>query len=189
MAIGNRQYPLLEYPQIAFAGRTFYAAFGLEGMNEAYNSQLGLQPATRRVLLERMLAWLNMEPGVATVADTTPPGMNGSTVLTAHYVPPSDAARTQLAQDTTAILYRWDFGDGSPYVAFGSDFVGHSYLCAGDNVHTVRVEVTDDRGAVAIGSLAVDVSHTCTTEPVTQRITSCRRQQALVTQRQAPSPE
>ena len=166
VAIGNRQYPLLEYPQIAFAGRTFYAAFGLEGMSEAYNSQLGLQPATRRLLLERMLAWLNMEPGVATVADTTPPGMNGSTVLTAHYVPPSDAARTQLAQATTAILYRWDFGDGSRFVAFGSDFVGHSYLCTADNVHTVRVEVVDDRGTVAIGSLAVDASHTCTTEPV-----------------------
>jgi hypothetical protein len=108
-----------------------------------------------------------MEPGVAIVADTTPSDMHGSTLLTARYTPPADAIRTQPAQTGGAVLYRWDFGDGTPFVAYSNDFVGHSYLCAADNLHTVRVQITDDRGAVALGSVVVDASQTCTTEPVT----------------------
>jgi hypothetical protein len=166
VAVARRQYPSLEYPQIAFAGRSFYAAFGLEGMSEAFNTTLSLQPTSRAALLNRILLWLNIEPGVATLAETTPAGMSGLTVFTAHYAPPVTATREQPAQMAGAVRYRWDFGDGSPIAAWWNDVAGHSYLCGANNIYTVRVEATDDLGNVAIGSTLVDASSTCSTEPV-----------------------
>ena len=56
-----------------------------------------------------------------------------------------------------AVSYRWDFGDGTTYVGpFANNVVAHSYVTCGS--HTVRVEVVDSLGNVAIGTLEVDVS-------------------------------
>jgi hypothetical protein len=62
------------------------------------------------------------------------------------------------------ISYRWDFGDGSPYVSSASASAGHRYVCAknpADNVHSVRVEVRDSLGNVTLGSQVVDAAASC----------------------------
>ena len=61
------------------------------------------------------------------------------------------------------VQYRWDFGDGSPYVVSVGPQASHQYLCGADNQHTMRVELTDNYGTVIIGSKDVDVSKSCAT--------------------------
>lgn len=59
--------------------------------------------------------------------------------------------------DGTITAYRWDFGDGSPIVDFGtlSAVVQHSYMSAG--AYTATLTVVDDQGATNSASVAVDV--------------------------------
>jgi len=61
----------------------------------------------------------------------------------------------------TGETYRWDFGDGTPYSeAFTSSQASHTYNTCG--VYTVRVEVTDSWGNVAISAYQASVDN-CTT--------------------------
>jgi PKD repeat protein len=71
-----------------------------------------------------------------------------------------EAEVTSNITGTTGISYRWDFGDGSPFVSSGdSDETGHHYEVCG--VYTVRVEATDSWGNVAIGSTQIEVTEGC----------------------------
>ena len=167
VAVANRQLPSLELAQIAFAGRSLYAAFGLEGMSETVNSITGIQPTTRSQWLGAILAWLGSEPGTVTLANTTPAGVAGVTVFAAGYTAPG-ATQSALAPNAgLAVHHRWDFGDGSPFLAWASNISSHTYVCGADNTYTVRVEVVDSLGNVALGVQEMDVAASCSTEPVT----------------------
>jgi subtilisin family serine protease len=144
----NREQPALENPGVVNNGRSAYASFGLQDMAESDDM------TTRSEFLGLLLNWANSEAETATIADTTDPGVTGVTVFTATY----GATR---AADAQAVSYRWDFGDGSDYVPTTGNEAEHTYTCGDNNVYTVRVEITDDMGNVAIGSGSFDVSDTC----------------------------
>jgi len=169
VAVTNRQVPSLELPQIAFTGRSFYAAFGLEGMSEIPKPYSDVQPTTRAGLIQTALGWLMSEPGAATLADTTPAGLRGVTMFTASYSAPANAASALASSTSVAVGYRWDFGDGSPFLLWNSTSSSHVYSCAADNLYTVRVEVEDSNGNTTISARDVDVSASCSTEPVTSK--------------------
>jgi len=54
-----------------------------------------------------------------------------------------------------AVMYRWDFGDGSEYVATTGDAVSYQYKVPGN--YYARVEVTDEYGHTAV-SMPVKVT-------------------------------
>lgn len=149
VAVINRDQPTLENPGVVNHGRAAYASFGLEDMAE------GDGMTTRSELLGLFLNWATSEAGAASLADTTDPGVTGVTVFTATYGEPTRAAAAQ------AVSYRWDFGDGSDYVATTVNTAEHTYTCGDNNVYTVRVEITDDMGNMAIGGGDFDVSGSC----------------------------
>lgn len=162
VAIANRQQPSLENPGITYEGRTVYASFGLEGMSNAVSASLGFTPTTRSELLGTFLDWSWSEPPMTvTITDTT---VTSSTI----YI--FDAGATygeqmsrEGALDPMPVQYRWDFGDGSPYVTSVTSAAGHTYGCTEPTTHTVRVEITDNYGNVAIGSQPIDVADNCST--------------------------
>jgi hypothetical protein len=53
------------------------------------------------------------------------------------------------------VLYRWDFGDGSPVATTTAPTVSHSYRARHD--HDVRVEATDSFGHRTIAHLTIDL--------------------------------
>ena len=65
--------------------------------------------------------------------------------------------------------YRWDFGDGSSYSApYLMPEAGHAYPACG--VYTVRAEVTDTLGNVAIGSASFAIQRNCGSQPARQHL-------------------
>jgi large repetitive protein len=67
-------------------------------------------------------------------------------------------------EEGTAVSYRWDFGDGSPYTpSQPRPQVSHSYTCG---AYTVRVEITDTYGNVSIGSKNMVISEFCEEPPL-----------------------
>lgn len=158
VALARRAQPSLENPGITYRGRSFYTAFGLEGMSEEDNADYQITPLSRAEFMARILKWLESEAGTVVV---TPTLVTTSTLysFTVTYEP-SETAPTAVAAG-----YRWDFGDGSPYIAVPAlPYASHTYTCSGDNRHTVRVEVTDSYGNVAIGSTEVDATGNCVTQ-------------------------
>ena len=96
---------------------------------EGVNNDTGFN--TREDLLGRALAWL-LDSAEVTIHE----GM--------------------VPVDSIGILYRWDFGDGSPYTDFSPSNMGaHTYMAAGD--YTVRVEAVNDLGTHAVGELAIHI--------------------------------
>ena len=95
--------------------------------------------------------------------------MDEPTVTAIDYAPVDGAVRAQEMftasatspiDGTTIVSYRWDFGDGSPYLGPGaSNVVGHDYAQCGN--FTVRVEVVDSLGNHAIGTLDIVVENDC----------------------------
>lgn len=143
VAMAHRDQPSLERPGISYLGRSIYTTFGLEGVNDT----LGF--TTREQLLSAFLAWAVDEPAV-TITDVTPAdNPSALTVLR--------ATLTSNVPGTRGVSYHWDLGDGSALVgpAPGAE-VGHRYTACGPV--TVRVEVTDSWGNVAIGSLDLTVT-------------------------------
>lgn len=152
----RRQQPSLEVPGTTYAGRSVFTSFGLEGMSETFNASYGITPTSRAGLLNAIVVWLNTEPGTVTV---TPTLIVSTTLYTFDY---SFAANPANPTPTTPVQVRWDFGDGSPYVIAGADgTASRQYVCADDNVHTVRAEVTDTLGIVTLGEVTIDVSDSC----------------------------
>ena len=149
VTMAHRDQVLLERPGTDYSGRSIYATFGLEGMSNDLNAELGYTPTTRSELIQLFLDWSWAEPAEVSVANTTSTN-NGS--LTTF----------EAISDDVGVRYRWDFGDGSNYVTSDSASRGHSYVCSdAGNVYTVRVEMTDALGIVSLGSGAFDVSDSC----------------------------
>ncbi len=162
VAMGHRLQPSLEEPGIIYSGRSVYATFGLEGMSNSFNASLGVTPTTRSELLGAFLDW-TWAPAPTTVQIT-------NTVATSSTLQQFSAAVAYGLQQRSAntlfpktVQYRWDFGDGSPYVISVGAQTSHQYLCGADNQHTMRVEITDNYGNVVIGSKDIDVSQSCVT--------------------------
>ena len=133
VAVAHRSQPSLEQPGIAYTGRTIYAAFGLEGVNNSVGA------TTRANLLGTFLKWAADEPQVSFT--TTPVQSSDLTIFKVGFSSP--------ISDTTALSYRWDFGDGSAFVA--SNKTGqnsHSYAVYGR--YLARAEVTDSYGNRAL---------------------------------------
>ncbi|WP_062617492.1 PKD domain-containing protein [Flammeovirga sp. SJP92] len=57
--------------------------------------------------------------------------------------------------ENQTMSYRWDFGDGSPQTAWGSELVSHTYTSPGN--YTVQVQVSDNNGGFSVKSLNVNV--------------------------------
>jgi hypothetical protein len=165
VAMAHRDQPSLELPDLAFYGRAFYAAFGLEGMVVTEYAP-GKSTVSAPLLLNAALTWAASEPGTATISDTTPVSATAMTLFEAAYTAETPVTRDPAAT-IAAISFGWDFGDGSPYLYTDIPQAGHTYQCAANNVYTVRVEVMDVLGNVTIGSQQVDVSNSCSTTPVT----------------------
>lgn len=162
VALGHRQQPSLEDPGITYSGRSVYATFGLEGMNNDFTNTLGITPTTRSELLGAFLDWgWSQPPTTVAISDTA---VMSSTLYTfdataAYGVQASSGTGTGPAPKA----YRWDFGDGSPYLNSITATASHTYLCSDTNSYTVRVEITDTFGNVVIGSKTIDVSDNCST--------------------------
>ncbi len=160
VALAHRQQPSLEVPGTTYAGRSIYTSFGLEGMSEAPNQTYGITPASRARLIGAFLTWLDVEQGSVVI---TPTAETTGTLYTFTYAftpgwQPGPTAQALAGPQQV----RWDFGDGTPYVTAGSDTnASHQYACAADNVHTVRIEVTDVYGVTTLGTMAVDVTDNC----------------------------
>lgn len=170
VTVAHRDQVSLERPGTDYAGRSIYFTFGLEGMNETFNPTLGYTPTARSTLLAGFLLWLYSEPGTATISDITPITTTGTTLLSASWTPSRNiTALPGILAGVPSdffypVSYRWDFGDGSPYVDSVSASTGHRYVCAknpADNVHSVRVEVRDSLGNAALGIGAVDAAASC----------------------------
>ena len=160
VTVTHRDQPTLERPGADYSGRSVFATFGLEGMNETLNPTLGYTPTTRAELLSAFLTWSWSEPGEVTIENITDPNDAGL------YTFRASLAERMLAKPTAgdqAVSFRWDFGDGSAFVPSASAVAGHTYSCGGDNIYTVRVEVVDPLRNTAIGSLTVDISKSCET--------------------------
>ncbi len=162
VAMGHRLQPSLEKPGVTYTGRSVYATFGLEGMNNSFSAGLGFTPTTRSELLGAFLDW-TWAPAPTTVQITNTVAVSS----TLHHFNASAGYGLQGRSANTlfprTVQYRWDFGDGSPYVVSVGPQASHQYLCGADNQHTMRVELTDNYGTVIIGSKDVDVSKSCAT--------------------------
>lgn len=123
----HRQQPTLENPGVSFAGRIFYASFGLEGINDDVVGFNG-----RGDFLQRALAWGWDNPQGQILASVDGETRIFTAVLTSPH--PFHAVR-------------WDFGDGTPYTSFTSTAViSHSYAACAYPGYTPRAEVQDALG-------------------------------------------
>jgi subtilisin family serine protease len=162
VALGHREQPSLENPGVTYNGRSVYASFGLEGMSNDFSPTLGVTPTTRSELLGAFLDWSwSQPPTTVTISDT----VEMSSTL---YIFDATAAYGVQASSSNGaapvpVQYRWDFGDGSPYLTSVTSQASHTYLCGDDNTHTVRIEITDNYGNVVIGTQEIDVSSNCST--------------------------
>ena len=151
VAMAHRAQPSLENPGIAYYGRSIYTSFGLEGVNN------GLGSTSREELLGTLLDWAKDEP-VAVINDAT-----GTYTVTGQAAVFTATLSSDIA-GTIGDSYRWDFGDGTDFVGpYVSNTVGHAYSEAG--TYTVRVEITDSLGNVAIGTAEVTVTDTGVVPP------------------------
>ncbi|MGH2522117.1 MAG: PKD domain-containing protein, partial [Anaerolineales bacterium] len=149
VSMAHRDQPTLERPGVSYLGRSVYATFGLEGVNN------GASISNREELLQTFLNWAWDEP-TATILNTTPPN---SSNLTTFSVSVSSTLTT-----TTGVRYRWDFGDGTgAYGPYTSSVASHTYDTCG--LYTVRVEAVDTFGNKTIGTLTTPVSR-CTNQKI-----------------------
>jgi subtilisin family serine protease len=132
--MAHREQPSLENPGVAYAGRSVYTTFGLEGVN----NDTGF--TTREELLQRALNW-GWDNPVASVAK--------SRTSTSQFS--FTASLTSNIPGTSGVSYRWDFGDGTRYSTWSANSnTTHTYANPGN--YNVRVEVIDSLGNHAIGT-------------------------------------
>lgn len=129
--VGLARYsdPTLEQPAVAFHYRTIILSFGLEGVR----SDTGA--TTRKELLQSLLYWMVDRPTARVrnpVIVSQPEQLVSLTVETKSNIP------------AEFVLYRWDFGDGTPILSTTQPEVVHTYRQPGN--YLVRVEVTDSWG-------------------------------------------
>jgi subtilisin family serine protease len=146
VALAHSEQPTLERPGISYFGRSIYAGFGLEGVNDG---------AVRGALMTKFFDWLNDAP-TGSIADITPQNASNLSEFRATFA--SSIAGNKV------VSYRWDFGDGTPYVTNApgdpiSIQVGHTYQYCGS--YTVRVEMLDSYGIHIVVSQPI-VAVNCT---------------------------
>lgn len=141
VAMAHRDQPSLERPGTSYKGRSIYTSFGLEGVNNGITGMV-----TREELLGLFLEWAWDEP----TAVITHTGSVDTSNLTYF------EAAVESNFGAGGVSYRWDFGDGSPFLGpFANNVVAHTYAQCG--TYTVRVEAMDWYGNVAIGTQEVQV--------------------------------
>ena len=137
VTILHRDNPVLESPGLMFSGRTVYASFGLEGVNNLDDS------TSRAVLLKAFLDWVNDDP-VGSIQDISE--INDDDALTFK------ANLTSNIEGTEGVSYRWDFGDGSDFTKPSeSSSITHAYAETGK--YAVRCKITDSWGNRVITTL------------------------------------
>jgi subtilisin family serine protease len=143
IAITHRAQPSLEYPGVSYFGRSVYATFGLEGVDNSPAS------TSRKGLLAAFLNWAMDQPTVAIANRSTPNPYHQTTF---------QAMLDSNLPTTEGISYRWDFGDGSPFTSLDPmNPVYHVYqVCS---MYTVRVEALDSWGNYAIGQAQILATH------------------------------
>jgi hypothetical protein len=155
VGVTHRYQPTLENPGLAYLGRSVYTTFGLEGVNNGAGS------TSREELLEAFMNWAKDEP-VVTITDVT--SDYSATAQMAVF----EAELTSNVEHAEGEVYRWDWGDGSPFTppseaghtgSVGGNTGGHDYELCGS--YTIRAEVTDSWGNTAIGSQNFLVSQNC----------------------------
>ncbi|MBA3534894.1 MAG: S8 family serine peptidase, partial [Ardenticatenales bacterium] len=134
VAMVHREQPTLENPGVTFTGRTFYATFGLEGVN----TRSGF--TTREELIQRALNWAWDNPQVEIEATTTEAGQ---TTFVANFSSNIPGVRP--------IKYRWDFGDGPTAPTNNGVITLDTSTCSNDT--TVRVEVLDSLGNRTVNTI------------------------------------
>ncbi|MFW5942408.1 MAG: S8 family serine peptidase [Chloroflexota bacterium] len=145
VSIAHRNQPSLEYEEVEYLGRSIFASFGLEGVNN------GVGATSREELMQHFLDWAFDEPeveiGVVDYPDEAVTAVFSATV-------------SSNITDTSGVSFRWDFGDGTGYFGpYESSTASHDYEFCG--TFDVRVEATDSWGNVAIGHEQVTVSEDC----------------------------
>lgn len=167
VAVAHRDRVSLERPGVTYPGRSVFAGFGLEGVNNLATT------TSREQLLMTWIAWGTDKP-TATITRATQPSANSRQVsFEAGYssefakAPPAlggnmsgNAVVAPPLAPVVPVAYRWDFGDGSPYVTSPIAKATHQYDVCGS--YTVRVEITDSLGNTSIGEEQLDVTTNCT---------------------------
>ncbi len=140
----------LEEPEPIFSGRTAYLAFGFEGIRDDTGC------TTRPQFMNYLLHYLTAEPAVTVSVSGTVSSPYQLVRLTASPVLTNTSGNTLLLPGLPeAVQYRWDFGDGSPFVVSAGPEAGHVYGRFG--VFQARVELVDSYGHKAIGEVVVAV--------------------------------
>jgi subtilisin family serine protease len=135
ISFGRSSEPSLEEERQEYLYRGLSMGFGLEGL---------VGGPTRTQLGDRVMDWLLDQVSVDLESSTAEPGKR--TTLTADAASSVGAAITQ---------YRWDFGDGTPYVTTDGPSVRHKYQHRG--TYDVRIEATDSLGHRTVGHAVVPV--------------------------------
>jgi subtilisin family serine protease len=128
----------LEEERSIFHYRSISMGFGLEGVNGADQ---------QHAVADRTLDWLLDEITVTASGETLRRQHGGRTVAL-HAL-----AASTVGADITQ--YRWDFGDGSPFVTTDEPTVEHRYRKA--RTYDARVEVTDSLGHRTVAHFTVHV--------------------------------
>ena len=118
------------------AYRTTFCSFGLEAVNDNTGYY------TRTALLGDLFNYVYDVPTVA--FDAT------SYFVGTGFTPVYFSATATSNLGAGAVMYRWDFGDGSEYAATLGDAVSHQYQVPGN--YYARVEVTDEYGHTAVST-------------------------------------
>lgn len=140
--------PTLEEPTTIFDGRTAYLSFGFEGVNNPVAGSLEMV-TSREDLMGHLLTFLWAQPTVELADVTVSEPTTVTLVADAGFVDTSAFHTADIAG------YRWDFGDGSPFMVTAIPTATHAYAAA--DVYTARVEVTDAYGHMALGQSTVTV--------------------------------
>jgi hypothetical protein len=143
VAMAHREQPQLGKPGVSYWGKSIYTTFGLEGVND------GL---VRTDLMRRFLNWAWDMPTV-TISNTTATNSSNLTTFKANF--------NSTLTTTTGVMYRWNFGDGSPAFTTASAWAGHTFACG---TYTVWVDAMSSYGNHAIGSYPITLTTNCSTQ-------------------------
>jgi len=141
VAFSHRDEPTLERPGTTYAGRGIHFAFGLEGVN----NDTGYTP--REDLLYYAMIWA-LDEATTAITHTL-----GAANEVSYFQAP---VTTNWGEEP--FTYRWDFGDGTPFMeetSSGSNVFGHVYRRPG--TYTVRVQAADDLGTTAIDQVEITI--------------------------------
>ena len=138
VVLARSEQPSLEIPLLTYSGRSVYATFGLE----AVNNRSGF--TSRNDFLKLLLDLLDDEP------TTEITGADNPSRLEKEF----EATLSSPVTGTRGVSYRWDFGDGSASAGpFSNNQVTHTFARPGN--YLVRVEATDNRGNQSLGEYLV----------------------------------